>query len=97
MILYAFVSHRHCVVCKEASHAAGAIADTERTSIGSVGAASARVKLVMVVWGGTDIQKRVRRKDFRTTNFLGASDLAQGDCKVSDTAKFKAYLCPSQS
>ena len=43
-------SHRYSVVSKEAGHAAGAILNTERTAIVSVGAAQARVVLVMVVY-----------------------------------------------
>lgn len=49
MILYAFIPHRHSVVSKETSHAAGAVVDTESAALVSVGAAGAGVKLVMVV------------------------------------------------
>lgn len=48
-IFNTLISYRHCVVCKEASHAASAILDSEWSAIVSVGAARGRVKLDMVV------------------------------------------------
>lgn len=47
MFLHAFISHRHSVICKKASHAASAIVDVERTTVVFVGTACAGIKLVM--------------------------------------------------